>query len=189
MKPWTGLECVISKKRSISKERGCWLAVANMWSDVEFQWASPCCSVENIDRIHSFQRRETDGGAVRTPGSLRVTEEGCKNKLLRSEENTNSSALNPNVCACLCVKETPWDSSLLLLEKVNTVKASLCKEGKVVCADTQTITGAVWAGCSHIVIPLVHSFHYRWLTSKGAFSQTRNTEETTLNEPCPFKFG
>lgn len=69
------------------------------------------------------------------------------------------------------------------------VKAPLCKEGKVVCADTQTITGAVWTGCSHIVIPLVHSFHYRWLTSKDAFSQTCNTGETMLNEPGPFKFG
>lgn len=101
--PELGLECVISKKRSISKERRCWLAAANVWSDVECQWASPCCSVENIDRSRSFQRRETDGGAVRTPSSLGVTEEGCKNKQLRSEEHTNSSALNPNVCVRVCV--------------------------------------------------------------------------------------
>lgn len=99
--PELELECVISKKRCI--RRGCWLAAANVWSDVECQGASPCCSVENIDRIRSFQRRETNGGAVRTPGSLGVTEEDCKNKQLRSEEHTNSSALNPNVCVRVCV--------------------------------------------------------------------------------------
>lgn len=59
------------------------------------------------------------------------------------------------MCVCLCVTETTWDSLLCLLEKVNTVKVSVCKEWKVVCADTQTIADAVWTGCSYIVIAML----------------------------------
>lgn len=59
------------------------------------------------------------------------------------------------MCVCLCVTETTWDSMLCLLEKVNTVKVSVCKEWKVVCADTQTIADAVWTSCSYIVIPML----------------------------------
>lgn len=42
---------------------------------------------QNIDSAWAIQKegREADGVAVRTAGSLRVTEEGCINKLFSSE--------------------------------------------------------------------------------------------------------
>lgn len=44
--------------------------------------------------------------AVRSLGSLGVTQESRKNKQFRSEEHTNSSALSPDVCMFVCDEGT-----------------------------------------------------------------------------------
>lgn len=93
------------------------------------------------------------------------------------------------MCICLCVTETPWDTLLSLLEKVNTVKVSLCKEWKVVCADTQTIADTVWTGCSHIVIPVVHLFKYMGDEQRHILTNMQHRWKMQNKLDCWLKFG
>lgn len=58
---------------------------------IAFQWAPPCSYAGKIDSVRTIQgRKETDGLAMRTVSSLRVTEKGCINKLFSSEAQSGA---------------------------------------------------------------------------------------------------
>lgn len=105
LSPELGLECVISKKRSISRYRGCWLAVANVLSDADVVLLR--ATLQRIEIVFALFRDKRlmvwlRGPSVHSGRHKRAV----KNKQSGSEEHANGSAFNPNVCMFVCDRDT-----------------------------------------------------------------------------------